>query len=180
MAEQDESQDELFALLYKELRRRAAAERRKLPSPTLNTTAVVHEAYERLSQTAHAFTSREHFLAVASVAMRRLLIDAARQRTALRRGGGDADLPLDEALGLTMGRAEQLLDLDEALERLAAVDPRQAKVIECRFFAGFTRKETAEALGLSETQIGREVRLATGWLAMQLGDGDTPDPRRKP
>ena len=140
---------------------------------TLNTTALVHEAYLRLvDQTRAQWEDRAHFFAIASQAMRRILIDYARRHSAARRGGVDGAAPVPISLDAeelsVAERAETLLALDEALERLAQVDARLARVVECRFFAGLTEEETAHALRISIRTVAREWALAKGWLYQAL------------
>ena len=167
--------DRLMPLVYEQLRRIA---HRQLGAEstghTLSTTGLVHEAYLRLvDQSRTDWQDRGHFFAVAARAMRRILIDYARRYRAARRGGGpdgtpaarlsldDADIPVHE-------RADVLIALDEALERLGKVDERQAQVVECRFFAGLTEAETAAALALSQRTVAREWATAKGWLYQEL------------
>lgn len=146
---------------------------------TLSTTALVHETYLRLvDQTRAQWADRAHFFAIAAHVMRRVLVDHARRHRAARRGGGHARaVPLDvlekaDGAGLAVGeRAEVLVALDDALERLARLDPRQAKVVECRFFAGYTDAETAEALDVTPRTVSRDWVKARGWLYQELSDG---------
>jgi RNA polymerase sigma factor (TIGR02999 family) len=145
---------------------------------TLSTRELVHEAYLRLSgETRIAWNDRVHFFAVASRIIRRVLVDYARRRHAVRRGGpGRRVISLDEIDSATVAtftddrRAEILIALDEALERLGSLDERQARVVECRFFGGMTEPETAEALGVTERTIARDWVKARGWLLQQLSD----------
>jgi len=173
--------DQLLPLVYGELRRMAHRQLRLEPAGhTLSTTAVVHEAYLRLADQAGGrggWVDRAQFFAVAARTMRRVLIDYARRHRAARRGGARAAaLPL-EALELdgapeiaVAERADSLLALDEALQRLAAMDERLARVVECRFFAGLTEAETAEALGVSQRTVARDWLMARGWLYRELRD----------
>jgi RNA polymerase sigma factor (TIGR02999 family) len=165
-------------LVYEELRRVAHHQLRAEPlGHTLSTTALVHEAYLKLvDQSRTEWQDRAQFFAIASRAMRRILIDYARRHRALRRGGGpDGARPkpvsLDEAEIPVAERADALIALDDALERLARVDGRLARVVECRFFAGLTEPETAEALGVSRRTVAREWAVARGWLYQELSDG---------
>ena len=167
--------DRLMPLVYEQLRRIAHRHlRAELTGHTLSTTALVHEAYLKLvDQTRAQWQDRAHFFAIASQAMRRILIDYARRHRAARRGGqpdgapprpvslDDTDLPIAE-------RAEALIALDEALDRLAQLDARMAQVVECRFFAGLTEHETAEALSVSQRTVAREWAMAKGWLYQEL------------
>ena len=164
--------DRVFPLVYDELR--AAAHRQLKREPrghTLGSAALVHEAYFRLvDQTRAQFRGRAHFLALAATAMRRILVDYARGRAAERRGGGQLQqvdlVTVDSLLGEE--RAAMLVDLDEALERLATLDPRQARVIECRFFGGLTEDETAEALDVAVRTVRRDWVKARAWLYQEL------------
>lgn len=166
-----EALDGLVPLLYDQLRR-LAHERlvHEGPSPVLDTTALVHDAYLKLVDVRQArFRDRAHFLAMASRVMRRLLVDAARERRAAKRGGGDPVLALDEALHVEEPRAVAITDLDEALRRLEAVDPRQSRILEQRYFGGLSLEETAEVVGVSLATVKRELRFARAWLALELG-----------
>ncbi len=172
----------LIPLVYAELRRMAhhqlAAES---AGHTLSTTALVHEAYLRLAgQEADAWVNRAQFFALAARAMRRVLVDYARRRHALRRGGpGRMPIRLEDAeaagdagaLSLAAG-GEELLALDQALERLAAIDPRAARVVECRFFGGLSEAETAETLGVTTRTVARDWLMARGWLYQALRPED--------
>lgn len=174
-----EAFDRVFDVVYEELRRLARQVRRGRASETLNTTALVHEAYLRLLPSrALGWESRGHFMGVAARAMRQVLVRAAERRTAAKRGGGAADLELKEAFqrpaGEHAGRVEpeQLLVLDEALDRLEGMSPRQARVVECRFFAGLSVEETADALDVSAPTVKRDWRAARAWLARELAPHD--------
>jgi RNA polymerase sigma factor (TIGR02999 family) len=169
MREDHETLDRLFSLVYEELRRLAAAVRRGESGETLNPTALVNEAYLKLADSLRvAPESRQHFKRIAVRAMRQVLVEAARRRNALRRGGGDVMVTLDEELSGDGARSEDVLALDAALDELARVDPHLADVVQYRFFGGFDVAETAEALGVSVSTIGRDWRLARAWLAQQL------------
>ena len=168
--------DQLLPVVYDELRRLAHERLRyERESHTLATTDLVHEAYVRLADGARVeWQGRAHFFAVASGVMRRLLVDWARARRAEKRGGGLPALSLDAfATDIVPAevRADELLALDEALERLATLSERQARVVECRYFAGLSVDETAEALGLSQTTVKLDWRLARAWLYRDLHDG---------
>lgn len=156
--------------MYEELRAIALLSmRRERPGHTLQATAVVHEAYVRLAdQQGQDWKNRAHFLAVASRAMRNLLVDHARARLAHKRGAGAVCLSLDEAVLPADDRPDALLAVHEALERLAVQDPRKARVIELRFFGGLSVEETAEVLELSVPTIVNETRFAKAWLFAQL------------
>lgn len=132
---------------------------------TLNTTALVHEAYLKLVEQPEAeWENRAHFYAVAAQAMRRILVDYARKHRAQKRGGGAEKLPLDEALVMAPERAEELLALDEALAQLETLDARHAQIVEYRFFGGLTIEETANVLNLSPATVKRDWTLAKAWL----------------
>jgi RNA polymerase sigma factor (TIGR02999 family) len=153
-----ESLDQVVALAYHELR--AIAHCRLIargPAGTLSTTALVHEAYLKLvDQSRAGWHDRAHFLALASLAMRHVLVDRARERTTLKRGGVRRRITLDEVELSVDADPEVLLQLDDALDRLAAFDARLARVVECRFFGGLSEKETAEALGLTVRTVRRD------------------------
>ena len=170
--------DRLLTLLYPELARIAHRQLGLEPTGhTLSTAALVHEAYLRLVDQSRAqWTDRAQFLAVAARVMRRVLIDHARRHAAVRRGGAPRRVPLEVldhagagALGV-QERADVLLALDEALERLGRLDQRQASVVECRFFAGMSEPETAEALGVTARTVARDWYKARGWLYRELSD----------
>jgi RNA polymerase sigma factor (TIGR02999 family) len=158
--------DELTSLLYQELKRIAAAQlRRERPGHTLQVTALVHEAYLKLvDQRQASWRNRAHFLGVAAQAMRRILLDYAKGRARGKRGGDARKTSLDEALVVSSDRAFELVEIDEALQRLETLDQRQAKVVEMRFFGGLSVEETAEALGVSEPTVKREWAMAKAWL----------------
>lgn len=161
--------DQLFSAAYEELRRLAASVRRGDPSATLTPTALVHEAWLKLSATPElAATSPLHFKRIAARAMRQVLVDAARRRTADKRGGGQALVTFDEALEITATTSEDVLALDQALQELALQSPRQAEMVESRFFGGLEVAETAELLGVSEATVLRDWRAAKAWLAKEL------------
>jgi RNA polymerase sigma factor (TIGR02999 family) len=158
----------LVPLMYEELRH-LAHHRLRSEHGTLNTTALVHDAYLKLIDVRQTrFRDRGHFLSMASRVMRRLLVDQARARCAGKRGGGEPPVQFDDALWVSEPQAEALQDLDEALKRLEAIDPRQGEIVEQRYFGGLTLEETAEALGLSLATVKRELRFAHAWLAADL------------
>ncbi len=162
-----------FAQIYADLKRIAAAELRRNPGATLNTTALVHEAYAKLAaHHAGALASRAHFFSLAARAMRQILVDQARSRLADKRGGREAHTGLDGAHEVADRRAEELLLVDEALDRLAEHDERAAKVVEWHFFGGFTFTEIAAELDLSERTVRSDWALARAVLARELGLGD--------
>lgn len=161
--------DALFSDAYEELRRLAASVRQGDPSATLSPTALVNEAWIKLADSPHvARTSRLHFKRIAARAMRQVLIEAARRRQADKRGGGTPFVTFDDSMGETATAADELLALDEALEELARLSPRQATMVEARFFGGLDLKETAELLEVSEATIVRDWRSARAWLASEL------------
>lgn len=162
--------DRLFPLVYDELRRIAHRQlARERGDHTLGTTALVHEAYLKLvDQTRAQLTDRAHFFAVASRAMRRILVDYARRHRALKRGGVAGAVSLDDSALIAAERADTLVALDEALTRLAEVDERISRVVECRFFGGLTEEETAEALQITARTVRRDWVKAKGWLHREL------------
>jgi len=165
-----EAFDQLLPLVYHELRRTARRELKVRPSDTLSTTALVHELYLKLSRAKGAdWRDRPHFLSVAAVAMRHILVDRARRRTAEKRGGSHRHVTLDDQLTRAEGKAESLLELHDALDQLAILDERLARVVECRFFGGMTEQETAEALCVTERTVRRDWIKARGLLIHALG-----------
>jgi RNA polymerase sigma factor (TIGR02999 family) len=162
--------DQMIPLIYNELRRIAHHRlRAEQTGHTLETTGLVHEAYLRLvGGDALEFESRAHLLAIAAQAMRHVLIDSAVSRKAKKRGGGKVPLSLDDAPIMAETRSEDLLALDEALQRLSAMDERQARVVECRYFGGMSIEETAAALGTSPATVKRDWVLARAWLNREL------------
>lgn len=164
--------DELFTATYEELRRLAASVREDDPSATLNPTALVNEAYIKLADSLRLTPeSRLHFKRIAARAMRQVLVEAARRRRAQKRGGDYAIVTLDERIVATITTAEDLLSLEEALQGLARMQPRQAMMVEYRFFGGLDLAETAELLGVSEATLLRDWRAARAWLAQELRRG---------
>ena len=162
--------DRLLTEIYAELRRLASSYlRRERPDHTLQATALVHEAFVRLvDQRAVRWQNRAHFFGIAAQAMRRILVDHARARAAGKRGAGEQKMPLDEALLVTTGPDVDLLALDQALTRLAAIDPQQSRVVELRFFGGLTIEETAAVMNISPATVGREWTSAKAWLYAEL------------
>jgi RNA polymerase sigma factor (TIGR02999 family) len=163
--------NELFPLVYDELR---AIARRRLrherQDHTLDTTALVHEAYFKLIQFDRVqWKSRAHFLAIAATAMRNILVSHARARKRLKRGGGAPHEPLGESLGIPAGEAGRILALDAALEKLAELHPRHARVVELRFFGGMTIEETAAVLEVAPGTVKRDWSLLRRWLGRELG-----------
>jgi RNA polymerase sigma factor (TIGR02999 family) len=162
--------DDLFSAVYEELRRVAHAVRRNERAFTLNPTALVNEAWLKLARSAGLnFESPLHFKRVAARAMRQLLVEAARRRLATKRGGDEVQwVTFDESLHQAAVSERGLLALDAALDELALAEPRQAEMIECRFFGGQSVAETAEALGVSEATLARDWRSARAWLAQSM------------
>jgi RNA polymerase sigma factor (TIGR02999 family) len=165
----------IVPLVYAELRRIASGRLGREASPrSLTPTALVHDAYLKLIDVRQArFRDRAHFLAMASRVMRRLLIDRARARRAARRGGGVEAIEWDDELVASDAQADALANLDDALTRLEAIDPRQGQIVEQRYFGGLSLEETAEAMGVSLATVKRELRFAHAWLAAALGPATT-------
>lgn len=163
--------DELFPLVYQELRRRARAYLRDQPTGhTLTTTALVHETYLKLVIAEEvSWQDRAHFLALAATAMRQVLISYARRNNAAKRGGGRVPVELDAAPILSDTGADHLLELDEALHRLTALNPRLSRVVELRFFGGLSIEETAEVIGVVPSTVKLDWQKAKAWLYRELG-----------
>ena len=167
----DDSSDALLKLVYTELHRQAHRYLQKeRAGHTLQTTALVHEAYLKLvDQKSVAWESRSHFFAIAATMMRRILIDYAKSKHRLRRGGVQSDLPLENALTISVSESNfDLLALDEALNRLATKEAHLARIVELRFFSGLDLIETAEVLGSSESTVKRDWQMAKAWLHREL------------
>ena len=171
--------NDLFPLVYEELYAQAHRQRRRWHGDhTVNTTALVHEAYLKLvDQTQIRWNSRTHFLGVAAKAMRHILIDYARQRKRVKRGGGQPHVPFDDVAGrlgesgafsLSEEKATALVALDATLARLQGLNERQSQIVECRFFGGMTIADTAAFLGLSPATVKRDWRLAQAWLYREM------------
>jgi RNA polymerase sigma factor (TIGR02999 family) len=163
--------DRLMPQVYDELRRQASRYLRKeRPGHTLQTTALIHEAYIKLIGQDHVeWQSRSHFFAIASQAMRRILVDHARTRHREKRGGPGENLPLDDAYMVgTPEKSVDLIALDEALVRLESLDRRQAKVVELRYFSGLSNDEAAEVLGVSNATVRNDWTMAKAWLHGQI------------
>jgi RNA polymerase sigma factor (TIGR02999 family) len=159
---------ELMPIFYQDIRRLAHRERRRVSAGvTMQTTALVHEAYLKLHASPE-FNNREHFLRAAALAMRHVLVSHARERLAVKRGGGEIPVPLHDAPEVPVDDDAVLLEINEALERLAKINPRLAYVVECRFFAGFDDAETAVALGLTDRTVRRDWIKARAWLSRLL------------
>lgn len=162
--------DRLFPLVYDQLRRIAGRRlRHERSDHTLGPTALVHEAYLEMAEFGPLqIESRAHFVALAARAMRRVLVDHAVRHNAQKRGGAQIKIPLDELPLVADEYSDDVLALDEALERLASIDARHARVVECRFFGGMTIEETAEVLGVSPATVKREWTMARAWLNREL------------
>lgn len=160
----------LVPLVYQQLRQIARSQRRQVSSgETLRTTALINEAYMRMVDA--GFQSRGHFLRCAAVAMRNILIDRARAQLTAKRGDGAIHVELEEAADFAVAEDAQLVAVNDALEALAKVQPRLVGVVECRFYAGYSEEETAEALGLSLRTVQRDWTLAKAWLRREMGAG---------
>jgi len=158
--------ERLAPLVYDELRRVARGVfRRERAGHTLQPTVLVHEVFMKLVDESEVnWQSRAHFMAIAARAMRRVLVDHSRAQNAEKRGGGNEIVPLDEAVVYTQESSPEILLLDRALNDLAKLDPRQARIVELRFFGGLTGEEIAEAVGVSTATVTRELRIAQAWL----------------
>jgi RNA polymerase sigma-70 factor, ECF subfamily len=167
---EQEALDKLVPLIYEELRRLAHSYMRgKRKGNTLQTTVLVNEAYLRLVDYSKVnWQNRAHFLAVSAQLMRRILVDYVRSRRSLKGGGAAEKIPLEEIQVASAGRDPDLIELDDALKALAAVDVRKSKVVELRFFGGLTEEETAEVLGISPDTVLRDWKAAKTWLAREL------------
>jgi RNA polymerase sigma-70 factor, ECF subfamily len=161
---------QLIPLIYDELRRLAFRRlRHQRPGHTLEATALVHEAYLKLADQPHAkWQNRAHFFAVASRAMRQILVDYARSQHRIRRGGRRQKVSLDKVLLVAPERTDELLCIHELLSRMEELDPRQGRIVELRYFAGLTTDETAEVLGISPKTVQREWNMAKAWLYGEL------------
>ncbi|MFN7922235.1 MAG: sigma-70 family RNA polymerase sigma factor [Bryobacteraceae bacterium] len=161
----EEARDELVALVYPQLR--ALAQRymgRESEGHTLSATALVHEAYMKIMGTGGDWEDRAHFFAVSARVMRHILIDHAKTKHRAKRGGGAAKLSLDDVAVVSDAPEDQLLDLHEALDNLAAMDPRKAQLVELAYFGGLNLVEAGTVLGISQATVQREMRLAKAWL----------------
>ncbi len=162
-------QPELHRLAHHYMSRESAGQ-------TLQTTALLNEAYLRLvDDPTRTWQNRTHFAAVAAQLMRRIMVDHARERRALKRGGGALRVPLDDVALVSEARSEELLALDEALEKLAAQDPRKSQIVELRYFGGLTVEETAAFLKLSDRTVKREWRMAKVWLYRALSGEESDE-----
>jgi len=170
--------EQLMPLVYAELRRLAKRYmRNERAGHTLQTTALIHEAYLRLIDTRQVrWQNRAHFFAISARLMRQILVDFARERGYKKRGGGARRVPLDEARVIGQGRDEALVAVDEALSALAGIDARKSQVVELRFFGGLSVEETAEALKVSPETVRRDWRLARSWLLRTLSGKQPNEP----
>ena len=166
----DQAAADLMPIVYKELRRMAAAVmRRERPGHTLQPTAVVHEAYMRMMETGDlSLENRAHFFAIAARSMRRVLVDYARRRVADKRGGEQHQVELEDGFALTEQQSEEVLALHQALEELEKLDAKQAEIVEMAYFAGNSVPEIAEVLGISTRTVNRELKTARLFLKKQL------------
>jgi RNA polymerase sigma factor (TIGR02999 family) len=169
----DSAVNQLLPLVYDELRALAESYlQRERPSITLQATALVHEAYLRLvNQEQAQWQSRAHFFAIAAQAIRRILVDHARAHRSRKRGGDWQRVRLGDDLAAATGRGIDLLALDSALEKLARLDPRQARIIELRFFGGLSLRDVADVLGVSPRTVDGDWNMARAWLRHELADG---------
>lgn len=159
--------------VYAELRRLAGGYVRRERARSIQATELVHDAYLRLLKDAHPqWQNRTHFLAIAAISMRRLLVERARARHADKRGGDAVRVTLDDQLAVAGGRPVDFIALDDALRELAALDAQQARIVELRFFAGMTVEETAEAIGISPATVKRDWTVAKAWLLRRLSAGE--------
>lgn len=165
-----EALDKLIPVVYDELRRQAARYLRgERPGHTLQTTALIHEAYLRLiNQHNVEWKDRAHFYAIAARLMRQILVDHARKRQAAKRGGSDIKVPLEEETVISPERNVDLVALDEALTRLAGIDPQQSRIVEMRYFSGLSTEETAEVMGVSSRTVKRDWNVAKAWLRQEI------------
>jgi len=168
--------DSLVPLLYDDLRRIARRARWQVSAgSTIQTTALVHEAYLRLRRS-EGFNDGPHFLRAAAMAMRQILVNLARDAMAAKRGGGAERVPLDDAPELPAESASTILEVSDALDRLAERSERLADIVECRFFGGFSDEQTAQAMGVSDRTVRRDWIKARAWLRHELGlAADLPD-----
>ena len=170
MTKEKESLDKLMPAIYDELRRQAAHYlRQERPGHTLQTTALIHEAYVRLvDQRNVQWQNRAHFFGIAAQMMRRILVDHARTKKRAKRGGSDIKVSLDDATVAVKGQDLDVVAVDEALNRLAKIDEQQSRVVELRFFSGLTVEETAEVMGISPATVKRDWSMAKAWLHREL------------
>ena len=163
---------ELMPVVYEELRRLARRYVRRERAQTIQATDLVHEAYVRLAKDKNQnWTGRTHFLAIAAIAMRQILVERARARGASKRGGSRVRVTLDDALVAGKGTPLDLVALDDALSALSALDARQARIVELRFFGGLTIGETADAVGIAPATVKRDWTVAKAWLRREMSKG---------
>ncbi len=176
---EDRATSELMTLVYDELRRVANRSlRRERVDHTLNATALVHETYLRLSEQRRVeWHNREQFYSIAARMMRRILVDHARSKNRVKRGGEQVRVPLENATVMAIHHPPELLAVDEALTELAGFDPFKESIVELRFFAGFTVRETAQVLGVSEPTVIRHWRVVRAWLFRKLYPSEAGAPR---
>ena len=167
------ARDELIPLVYDALRRIARHHLRgERAGHTLQTTALINEAYLKLVEQSVPWQSREHFFGIAARLMRQILVDYARTRQRLKRGGDRQQISLTSDAEIADGQGEDLLALNEALETLAEVDPQRSRIVELRFFGGLTIEETAQVMGISTPSVERGWRAARAWLQTEMGRSD--------
>jgi len=170
VAKTENTPDPYFEEAYAELRRVADRYVRREQAKSVQATELVHEAYVRLAAGKHPrFHDRAHFVGIAAIAMRRLLVERARRRRASKRGGGQLRVTLDEAVASVEPAAQvDVIALDDALTRLAALDPQQARIVELRYFGGLSVEETADTIGISPATVKRDWTVARAWLLREL------------
>ena len=169
--DESESIKKILPLVYDDLRNLAHRQLRKeRPGHTINTTALVHEAYMKLVKfpPEGEWDGRRHFFGVAARAMRQILVNYAKKRSRKKRGGNSQPVEFEEGFYMTESRAEELIALDEALSRLEEINERQGKIVECRYFAGYKIEETADILGISAATVKRDWTIARAWLYSQI------------
>lgn len=166
------AQEELFLLVEDELKRMAHRYMCRFnPGNTLQTTAIINETYLRLiDQNRVRWQNRAHFFAIAANMMRRILLNYIRDRKRLKRGGGDIQVSLSEAMAVSVQKSNEILALEEALCRLAEIDERKSRIVELRYFGGLSVEETAEVLKVSEITVKRDWNMAKAWLAKEIRD----------
>lgn len=176
-----QAQEKLFQVVYNELHRQAARYlRNEQPGLSLQTTDLIHEAYLRLIDQQHVeWKNRLHFFGIAAQVMRRILVDHARSRQAAKRGGSAIRLPLEDAMVVLPGQDLDIVALDEALLRLAEMDPQQSQIVELRFFSGLSVEEAAKVLDVSERTVKRDWNVAKAWLRRELSRGGQAGVRAK-
>jgi RNA polymerase sigma factor (TIGR02999 family) len=164
-----QSLDDRFSVMYAELRRLAASVKRNDPNSLVSTGTLVHEAWSKLARSSGESPQSElHFKSIAACAMRQILKDAARRQRSGKRGGGNLFITLDESIGVPVSSNEDLLQLDAALDTLAEMSPRQAKLVELRYYGGLNNSEIEALLGIGERTVERDWRAARAWLAAEI------------